>query len=1552
MKKTKWFLWLLLIAMITPQLKAQNTCATSLTLSENSGWRGLDSFDVGERWHQFTAVGTEYEIKLYIRNYPSGFYSTIEVYDGSCGSLSSLGATLNDVGDTITINLTGLTPSNDYFIQMRNGDSPNYEVYNIQLKNLNTLNPVLGGCSLSGSCAITNTVCELVCNGSFECIDPQWPIYAGGPHEIYKVSNWQSTAFLNSPDLFTDPGVFDWNICNYFGYQTPYPSPAYAPNNKRYVGIMVATQTNTNNIQYQEYIQTKLNKPLVAGRNYIVSFYSSMAENPRLIVGNPPIWLTQAQINYSVSTNLVFGILPAGSGTAMPTVNPNPNVGTWQKVMYCYKAVGGEQFLTIGGLPILGNAIHSQTCSGTPASVYGMVPYTQQGYLYIDEVSMTELNFNIPLSYTICNSNTVQIANTQTCLPTDMNLTYTWSPNTALSNPNIFNPIASPTITTNYTFNITPTFTAGGSCPNITNTVSVFNAPLTTPVVSATSTLSCPNVTIGLSANIPAYSYTWNPGALTGSNVVVTFTGITTYTCVYTNSVGCSKTVTIQVKSKVPSNFTLSATASNYTVCTNLGQSTTLTANSNTATGITYTWQPVALTGSQVVVTPTAPTIYTLNATLNGCLLTRTVSINTKNNCCSTTLTAFSATSIPTSTTLGSSFAFNNDLEIGPGADVNFQNAEFVFAPNVKITVKPGGRMNLEGAHLYACGTDLWQGVVLEDGSRFAASNGSNDNLFEDALVGVDVTNHATSTYTTFNLSGILHIEKTTFNKNFISIRIQNYQRTFTPYPFVIESCVFTSRSLTFSPTSWPSTSTVSPGLRAVTNNTMGLEVPYLLNNVALSNLKSPYNSQPSHKGIELLNVGASTGTNIVQYPIQIGKTANYTEYNIFDNHGQGIEGVNSSIRSLNNVFQNSQQYSYDPPGPPPAYTFGGNGIYAGVNNDFNALLETGSTSSSYSSRFYNCHYAINTDKMYKLGIIYNTIRSTHTSTNISSATGSVGIVARTNRFSYAISNNNIANVHTAINIVTSANSYTGNSGSGFGIYAAQMDIQNNYIGSQTTTAAFTSTQYVSQAISISAPTGTAFTTVGSGFAINSNTIDKVYRGIEINSFSKTNFASTTNTNTIKLVNDNVFNAPQNAIRFTNNTVGTVRGNTLSAANTTNTLVSLFYGGSSTTSSITCNTLSNSWRAFEFNSSNTNTFWRGNTMSTHAQGLVLSGTGVISVQGSSGNPIENQWLGSWATSNGTYIDNSTAIGSGLWYRNTGAYAPPTPSGNVSSSFWYGAAGTLTNTTGSYACTSGGGGGGGNFAASSMASSNSQNIFTTNSSLSEDVNYIQQEAKYKVVKENNLSSSLSSTDLTNYNTLQNSSHGKFRNVEGNLYSGNFSSANALNSAITTTNGVEQNYKDFYTLYHKYYTTGLSQTDENALVSIANLCPSKDGAVVYQARALRAYASAGVFYYPNDCSNVFASRGANADGVENFLLNNWNVGVYPNPNTGNFSIISKNEKENLQVTVCDVSGKLLINSSVVTENFVYLLNANLENGIYLVTIKSSSGESVTKKVIVSK
>ena len=117
-------------------------------------------------------------------------------------------------------------------------------------------------------------------------------------------------------------------------------------------------------------------------------------------------------------------------------------------------------------------------------------------------------------------------------------ITYSWSPTTDLSNPNIFNPTATPSITRTYTV----TASLGGGCSAV-DSVTVTIIPLPSITVSA-DTMICQGTSINLTAS-GADSYSWSPITgltnSTGSIVSSTSPSTITYSVTGTDTItGCS----------------------------------------------------------------------------------------------------------------------------------------------------------------------------------------------------------------------------------------------------------------------------------------------------------------------------------------------------------------------------------------------------------------------------------------------------------------------------------------------------------------------------------------------------------------------------------------------------------------------------------------------------------------------------------------------------------------------------------------------------------------------------------------------------------------------------------------------------------------------------------------------------------------------------------------------------------------------------------------------------------------------------------------------------
>lgn len=185
-----------------------------------------------------------------------------------------------------------------------------------------------------------------------------------------------------------------------------------------------------------------------------------------------------------------------------------------------------------------------------------------------------------PSSNTVCLGNTVSIGATGA-------LTYTFSG--GISNGVPF----TPTSTTSYTVQ----GQNGCGIASAATTISISPLPVTG---IASSTLVCSGNSSTLNAS-GATSYTWSPGNITGSTVVVSPIVNTTYTLVG-NTGNCLGMFTLNIATNP--NPTLTATASNSMICQ--GESVTLTASG----ALGYTWQPGNLTGSSVVVSPSTPTAY------------------------------------------------------------------------------------------------------------------------------------------------------------------------------------------------------------------------------------------------------------------------------------------------------------------------------------------------------------------------------------------------------------------------------------------------------------------------------------------------------------------------------------------------------------------------------------------------------------------------------------------------------------------------------------------------------------------------------------------------------------------------------------------------------------------------------------------------------------------------------------------------------------------------------------------------------------------------------
>lgn len=177
----------------------------------------------------------------------------------------------------------------------------------------------------------------------------------------------------------------------------------------------------------------------------------------------------------------------------------------------------------------------------------------------------------------------------------------------------------------------TVTVTDSHNC-QMTATAIVNNIPGVIATVSGTTNVTCNGVCDGAasvtaSSGTPPYTYLWSGGQNTAA---VTGLCAGTYSCVVTDAVGCTSSVTSIIITQ-PTPVFVDAFPPGPTIC--IGQSATLTASATGGTvgaGYTYNWTSPAFTGNPYIVSPVTPGSHTYTVSVtdgNGCVSQNSPSI-------------------------------------------------------------------------------------------------------------------------------------------------------------------------------------------------------------------------------------------------------------------------------------------------------------------------------------------------------------------------------------------------------------------------------------------------------------------------------------------------------------------------------------------------------------------------------------------------------------------------------------------------------------------------------------------------------------------------------------------------------------------------------------------------------------------------------------------------------------------------------------------------------------------------------------------------------------
>lgn len=335
--------------------------------------------------------------------------------------------------------------------------------------------------------------------------------------------------------------------------------------------------------------------------------------------------------NPSINQNKIRCIINVGckniiSNTSTLTVLNNPTVNLTTTNPSCFgtcngmitaNPIGGTAPYTYTWSPIGGSL---PTASGLCAGTYSVLLKDANNCSVSANTSIfspSGISSSVSGNLTICSGYSTTL--TLTAAGGTPGYTYSWSPGATLSSTNTTVVVATPTITTTYTANVTD---ANGCIKSNSVTVTV-NA---LPAVSAGPDNSICLGGSTINSATGAHTYTWNPGNFVGANQNVTPISSTNYTVVGTNTLtGCTnsdfKIVTVNP------NPTVNAISSPTSICA--GSTSTLTASG----AATYTWNPGGLTGPTITVSPASTTVYTLTGmAATGCSNTKTLSLTVNPN--------------------------------------------------------------------------------------------------------------------------------------------------------------------------------------------------------------------------------------------------------------------------------------------------------------------------------------------------------------------------------------------------------------------------------------------------------------------------------------------------------------------------------------------------------------------------------------------------------------------------------------------------------------------------------------------------------------------------------------------------------------------------------------------------------------------------------------------------------------------------------------------------------------------------------------------------------
>ena len=348
---------------------------------------------------------------------------------------------------------------------------------------------------------------------------------------------------------------------------------------------------------YREYITGSLSSALVAGQQYCVKFYVSLANLSGWGLNRMGVYFSASGIAKDFCASPTPLTFAATNPQLLLITNPTPvDTSGWVLMQGNYTAVGGETKFTIGHLLAENNGTLVRTGNNCAATNLIGGSYC---YYFIDDVSVTPgacsacpaLTSNVSQTNVTCNGGNNGSATITPSGGTGA-YSYNWTPSGGNSGT------ASNLSAGTYTVN----FTDANTCPGSTTVTITQPSAITTNTSSVNASCGSANGSASVTAlgGTGTLMYSWSPGGQTTGTIINQQAG--TYTCVVTDANSCSTSVTVAINSNGGPSVLLS-NSSNIQCFGDSTGSASVTASGGTGT-LSYSWSPTGGNGASAIGLP------------------------------------------------------------------------------------------------------------------------------------------------------------------------------------------------------------------------------------------------------------------------------------------------------------------------------------------------------------------------------------------------------------------------------------------------------------------------------------------------------------------------------------------------------------------------------------------------------------------------------------------------------------------------------------------------------------------------------------------------------------------------------------------------------------------------------------------------------------------------------------------------------------------------------------------------------------------------------------